>query len=283
MALLRVKVGMVKTSWFKRPLWLNVVNETEYRLSFRPPKENNILPVIESAKPERVLIDGSAYRGHLHLGICLCYSSLDEVLKAIDSLSKAGVLEGVPDMRKAILRNIGGVLPGDIPKGLLGFLSPRVPSFTLESPEKQNYIDGVALLDPRQRGKWLLRFGELPIGELKKAVLLSYILDGWRKDWRKEEKKQWLIKNGYSEAELKARKIAHELLGDNDRHLLRLRLPREEAEERQNRAGIPLRCPPDGCELPEQEVRNRRLRRGLRGRRGTPSTDSAQVLPQGLR
>jgi hypothetical protein len=149
------------------------------------------------------------------------------------------------------------------------------------TPEEMNYLRGVSLLDYRRHRKWLERFRDRPIGELKRAVLLSYILCSY---WREEEKKkQWLIENGYSEGELRARKIAHELLGDNDRHLLRLRLPREEAEERQNRAEIPLRCPPDGCGLPGQEVRNRRLLRGFQRRRGMPSIDSAQVLSQGLR
>ena len=251
--LLRAKVGTLELR-FRAPLWLEVVNDTKYRLSFSPPREENILSVIELAKPENILVDGSAYRGHLYLKVELCYWDLEKALRAIDRLSKAGVLKGVPDIRKAILRNIGGVLPGDIPKGLLGFLSPRVPSFTLESPEKQNYIDGVALLDPRQRGKWLLRFGELPIEKLKRAVLLSYILD---KGWRREEKKQWLIRNGYSEAELRARKIAHELLEEYERSekkdrggffRLRNQGQRGSGEGRQN-VGAPLAPPVGGPRL----------------------------------
>jgi len=161
------------------------------------------------AEPESIIVEGSAFKSRLSLRVSLYYSSLEGALKAVDRLSRAGVLKGVPDIRRAILRNIGTVYPEDIPKELLGFLSSRVPSFTRERPEEVNYLQGVDLLDPRQRGKWLLRFGELPIEKLKRAVLLSYILD---KGWRREEKKQWLIKNGYSEAELRARKIAHELL-----------------------------------------------------------------------
>jgi hypothetical protein len=215
--LLRAKAGTIDFPNVPRPLWLEVVRDrygsrppnapVKYCLSFDPTWD--ILPIVRMAEPESVFVDGSAYMGHLRLSVRLCYSSLEKALEAMDRLSRAGVLKGVPDIRRAILRNIGAVYPEDIPKELLGFLSPQVPSFTKERPEEVNYLQGVDLLDPRQRGKWLLRFGELPIEELKKAVLLSYILD---KGWRREEKKQWLIRNGYSEGELRARKIAHELL-----------------------------------------------------------------------
>jgi len=76
------------------------------------------------------------------------------------------------------------------------------------TPEEMNYLRGVSLLDYRRHRKWLGRFKDRPIGKLKRAVLLSYILDGY--DY--ERKKQWLIENGYSEGELRARKIAHKLL-----------------------------------------------------------------------
>lgn len=80
------------------------------------------------------------------------------------------------------------------------------------APEEMNYLRGVSLLDYRRHGKWLERFKDRPIGKLKRAVLLSYILDGY--DYGR--KKQWLVENGYSEGELKARKIAHELLEENE-------------------------------------------------------------------
>jgi hypothetical protein len=79
------------------------------------------------------------------------------------------------------------------------------------TPEEMNYLRGVSLLDYRGHRKWLERFKDRPIGKLKRAVLLSYILGG---DGYDERKKQWLVENGYSEGELKARKIAHELLED---------------------------------------------------------------------
>ena len=215
--LLRARVGTVDFPNALRPLWLEVVRDrygcrppnapVKYCLSFDPMWD--ILPMVRMAEPESIIVEGSAFKSRLSLRVSLYYSSLEGALKAVDRLSRAGVLKGVPDIRRAILRNIGTVYPEDIPKELLGFLSSRVPSFTRERPEEVNYLQGVDLLDPRQRGKWLLRFGELPIEKLKRAVLLSYILD---KGWRREEKKQWLIKNGYSEAELRARKIAHELL-----------------------------------------------------------------------
>jgi hypothetical protein len=80
------------------------------------------------------------------------------------------------------------------------------------TPEEMNYLRGVSLLDYRGHKKWLERFRDRPIGKLKRAVLLSYILGS---DWEGEKKRLWLIRNGYSEGELRARKIAHELLEDD--------------------------------------------------------------------
>jgi hypothetical protein len=216
--LIRVKAGTMKFKRTTAPLWLEVMRDpykelpphaldVKYLLSFRP--EWDILPAIRLAEPESIIVGGSAFKSRLSLRVSLYYSSPEKALKAVDRLSEARILKKA-NIRRAIINNIGKL--GEIPIELMGLLSLKATVKREEelSPEERNYLEGVDLLDPKRRGKWLLKFGKLPLERLKRAVLFSYVLTD--SGWRGEEKKVWLIRNGYSEGELRARKIAHELL-----------------------------------------------------------------------
>jgi len=102
---LKMRIFGGEPLWLESPLWLGVdacfpptFQELVF-LQFFP--AGDVIPVVEAAKPRRLLITGSAYRSRFSIRARLFYVSLREAEEAVERLEKAGMLtEITQNLRK---------------------------------------------------------------------------------------------------------------------------------------------------------------------------------------